>query len=85
MINPPKNIPKLPCVYLFKSEKGKVLYVGKAKNLKNRIRSYFQKNIPDPYKTKMVEKAKALEFIICENEEEALILEMNLRKSMLSQ
>ncbi|MCL6495806.1 MAG: GIY-YIG nuclease family protein, partial [Ignavibacterium sp.] len=40
-----KNLPSLPGVYQFLNKNGKIIYVGKAKNLKNRVRSYFQNNI----------------------------------------
>ena len=70
-----------PGVYLFKDATGKVIYVGKAKNLRNRVRSYFQdaRNL-DPKTLTMRQRIADLEVIIVDNEVEALILEANLIK-----
>ncbi len=77
---PGNNIPENPGVYIFKDDKNKVLYIGKAKNLKKRIKSYFFKNHID-LKTKiLVEKISEVNWIITQNEVEALILENNLIK-----
>jgi excinuclease ABC subunit C len=74
-----KDIPEKPGVYLFK-KKQKILYVGKAKNLKNRVLSYFKENHSN-FKTKiLIEQADKVEWIITKNEVEALILENNLIK-----
>jgi len=60
-----KNIPRNPGVYLFSDNTGKILYVGKAKILRNRIKSYFQKsNNSDPRIQIMVNKINDFEFII---------------------
>jgi excinuclease ABC subunit C len=76
-----KSLPTKPGVYLFKDKQKKVLYVGKAKNLRNRIRSYFQKSrSPDPRLQIMIDKINDLEYIITDSEIEALILEANLIK-----
>ncbi len=70
-----------PGVYLFKNEVGKVIYVGKAKNLRNRVRSYFRESgNADPKTSTMVRKVRDLETILVDNEVEALILESNLIK-----
>ena len=70
-----------PGVYLFKNEVGKVIYVGKAKNLRNRVRSYFRESgSPDPKTGIMVSKVRDFETILVDNEVEALILESNLIK-----
>jgi len=70
-----------PGVYLFKDANDKVLYVGKAKNLRKRVRSYFQESRYLGPKTQvMVDKITDLEFIIVDNEVEALMLESNLVK-----
>ena len=75
------NLPAKPGVYLFKNKADKILYVGKAKVLRNRIRSYFQKSRPfDPRMQILVKKIADLEFIITDSEVEALILEANLIK-----
>ncbi len=73
-----------PGVYLFKDEAGKVLYVGKAASLRNRIRSYFASsaNLP-PKIVRMVAKVADFEYIVAESESEALILECNHDRHML--
>ncbi len=76
-----KNLPGKPGVYLFKNEKGRVIYIGKAKILRNRVRSYFQKSRPlDAKLLALVSKVHDLEFIVTDSEVEALILEANLIK-----
>ncbi|MCX7797769.1 MAG: excinuclease ABC subunit UvrC [Melioribacter sp.] len=77
-----KNLPALPGVYQFKNDKGKVIYVGKAKNLRNRVRSYFQKNIDSPKTAALVSKISDIELIVTDNEIEALVLENNLIKEL---
>ncbi|HHY09803.1 MAG TPA: excinuclease ABC subunit UvrC [Firmicutes bacterium] len=75
------NLPTKPGVYLFKNEAGEFIYVGKAVNLKNRVRSYFQKSLSRPAKVQvMAEQVFDLEYIITDSEVEALILENNLIK-----
>ncbi|MBF0473066.1 MAG: GIY-YIG nuclease family protein, partial [Nitrospirae bacterium] len=74
------TFPTLSGVYIFKDSKEKVLYVGKAKNLKNRVRSYFQKNLIDDRKAKMVTQSRDISFVVTENEVEALALEANFIK-----
>ena len=62
-----------------KDSAGKTIYVGKAKNLQNRVRTYFAKN--RDYKTqKLVEKIADIEFVVTDTEEEAFLLESNLIK-----
>ncbi|MCY7375159.1 MAG: excinuclease ABC subunit UvrC [Pyrinomonadaceae bacterium] len=76
-----KNLPTSPGVYLHKNSDGKIIYVGKAKNLKNRVRSYFQSNRGHDRKTReLVKRIADLEFIVVDNEVEALVLESNLIK-----
>ena len=76
-----KNIPDNPGVYLMKNEKGKILYVGKAKNLRNRVSSYFKNINSHNAKTlELVKNIRDIEFFICKTEVEALILENNLIK-----
>ncbi|TSC52607.1 MAG: excinuclease ABC subunit C [Parcubacteria group bacterium LiPW_72] len=76
-----KNLPQTPGVYIFRDQNQKVIYVGKAKNLKKRIASYFrnQENLA-PDKKLMLARAKSLEHIVVDNESEALLLENNLIK-----
>ena len=81
MLSKLSNIPFKPGVYLFKNEKEHVLYVGKAKNLRSRLRSYFQKSAHlDPRKTAMIKNVKDFSYIVTDNELEALALEANLIK-----
>ncbi len=72
-------MPHLPGVYLMKNLDGKVIYVGKAKDLHNRVTSYFSKG-KDLKTTFLVAKIASIEFIITGNEYEALVLENNLIK-----
>jgi excinuclease ABC subunit C len=76
-----ENLPRSPGVYQFKNEDGKVIYVGKAKNLRNRVRSYFQdKGVADPKRDILVSKIAGLELLVTDSEVEALLLENNLIK-----
>ena len=76
------NLPVSPGVYQFKDKEGIVLYVGKAKILRNRVRQYFHKSrVLDPRIALMVEKVSDVEIITTDSEVEALILEANLIKS----
>ncbi len=75
------GIPSKPGVYVFKDLRQKVLYVGKAKNLRTRIKSYFQKSSGlDVRKEAMVKEVKDLTYIVTGNELEAFVLEANLIK-----
>ena len=75
------NLPSKPGVYLMKNDEGQIIYVGKAVNLKNRVRSYFRTQREDAAKTKALVKHIAdFEYIIVDSELEALILECNLIK-----
>src|SRR5215204_1168638 len=76
-----KNLPTSPGGYLHKDEGGKIIYVGKAKNLRNRVRSYFQSGRGHDRKTReLVKRITDLEFIVTDTEVEALVLESNLIK-----
>ena len=76
-----KDIPTNPGVYLMKNERGKIIYVGKAKNLQNRVKSYFTNINSHNQKTlELVKNIRDIEFFICKSEVEALILENNLIK-----
>ncbi len=77
-----KNLPDSPGIYQFLDEKGKIIYVGKAKNLKNRVRTYFQNNIISVKTRTLMGKTSDLEMIITDNEVEALVLENNLIKKL---
>ena len=73
------SIPSHPGIYLMKDAKQNIIYIGKAKNLKNRVKSYFIKN--QNYKTqKLVEKICDIEFVLTDNESEAYLLESNMIK-----
>ncbi len=74
------NVPTSPGVYIFKDKKGRVLYVGKAKNLRNRLRSYTQERELDPRKLKMISQIQDFSYIVTNSEFEALVLECNLIK-----
>lgn len=81
MLSKLSGIPLKPGVYIFKNEKERVLYVGKAKNLRNRLRSYFQKSLHlDPRKAAMISNMKGFSYIVTDSEFEALALEANLIK-----
>jgi excinuclease ABC subunit C len=75
-----KELPRQPGVYLMKDETGMIIYVGKAKSLRSRVRSYFRKN-DQTYKTRMLVKyIDDFDYIITDTEVEAFILEANLIK-----
>ncbi len=75
------SIPDNPGIYQFIDSEGKILYVGKAKNIRKRIASYFQKSKHLPYKTRLlVKSADHLDFIIVNTESDALLLENTLIK-----
>ena len=75
------HLPDQPGVYLFKDSEGKIIYIGKARILRNRIRSYFQDTGDSSPKTRLLRtKINDLEFIVTDNEMEALILESQLVK-----
>jgi excinuclease ABC subunit C len=74
-----KNLPHKPGVYRFYSRDGAVLYIGKAKNLKNRVSSYFQEGRPKNERlTLMISQIDRVEYSVVDSEEESLILEANL-------
>ncbi|HKE59814.1 MAG TPA: excinuclease ABC subunit UvrC [Pyrinomonadaceae bacterium] len=75
-----KEIPSSPGVYLHKDAGGKVIYVGKAKNLRSRVRSYFRARPFDRKTDALVGQIADLEFIVTDSEVEALILEASLVK-----
>ena len=73
-------IPSLPGIYQFLDKKRKIIYIGKAKNLRSRVRSYFRSKVDSPKTKALVEKVNDFEIIATENEIEALVLENNLIK-----
>jgi excinuclease ABC subunit C len=75
-----KEIPRSAGVYLYKDTAGRIIYIGKAKNLRSRVRSYFQTRPFDRKTDALVRNIADLEFIVTDNEVEALILEATLTK-----
>ncbi|GAB6044870.1 excinuclease ABC subunit UvrC [Caminibacter profundus] len=88
MIEKIKSLPDKPGIYQYFDENGKLLYIGKAKNLKKRVKSYFRFNPFRPADNlspriyKMITEAKDLHYIVVENENDALILENSLIKQL---
>ncbi len=73
------RMPAQPGVYLMKDSDGTIIYIGKAKNLRNRVRSYFGRN--QGYKTaRLVSRIADIEFVVTDSESEAFLLESNLIK-----
>ena len=76
-----KNIPTKPGVYQFKNNIGEIIYIGKAKNLRTRVRSYFQTNkYQTPKNQSMIKRIIDLDWIVVSTEVEALLTEANLVK-----
>lgn len=77
-----RNLTRSPGVYLMKNSKNEIIYIGKAKNLKNRVSSYFQPNNPshNDKVRKMVENVHDFDYIVVDSEFEALVLECSLIK-----
>lgn len=74
-------VPEQPGVYIYKDAAGCPVYVGKAKSLRSRLRSYFQESrLPDVKRERMLDAAEDLEWILVDNEKEAMALENNLIK-----
>ena len=75
-----KLIPKNPGVYFFKNKNNEIIYIGKAKNLKNRVNSYFNKSNQDTKSKVMISHALDIEYLVVENEIKALVTEANMIK-----
>jgi excinuclease ABC subunit C len=81
--NNPDDLPEKPGVYILKDAEDRVIYVGKAKSLKKRVKSYFKDELEDPKTRALMRQFHHLEYMVTDNEKEALILESNLIKKHL--
>lgn len=75
-----KNLPNTPGVYQMLDKHGKIIYVGKAKNLKNRVKSYFQKNVSSKKTEALMQQVVNVDLTVTDSDNEALLLELNLIK-----
>ena len=71
------NLPECPGCYQYLNEEGEIIYVGKAKNLKRRVSSYFNKNQISNKTRMLVSKIRDLKYVVVNTEEDALLLENN--------
>ena len=74
------DIPANPGVYLYRDDVGEILYIGKAKNLRSRVKSYFSKTDKPPKTVQLVSRIRSIDWVIVNNEVEALLLENKLIK-----
>lgn len=77
-----ESLPALPGIYQFADKNNKIIYIGKAKNLRNRVRSYFHSSVDSPKTKALVSKVEDFQLIITDSEVEALVLENNLIKDL---
>ena len=76
-----KKMPKMPGIYMMRDARGKIIYVGKAKNINNRVRNYFRETTGNDLKTAaLMQKVRDIDYVTTESEVEALILECNFIK-----
>ena len=74
------TIPNLPGVYQFLNNSNKIIYIGKAKNLKNRVSSYFQKTLTSKKTKNLVKNICSIKHVVVSSESDALLLENSLIK-----
>ncbi len=74
------NLPESPGVYLFRDKNGRIIYVGKAKNLRDRVGSYFDENAKEGRLARLLSRIEDVSFVLTGNEKEAFLLENNLIK-----
>lgn len=79
-VKSPENLPKKPGVYIIRDANDEIIYIGKAKNLINRVRSYFREKLDRPKTQILMSHFDSLEYIVTNSEKEALILEATLIK-----
>ena len=79
-VNSPDELPQKPGIYIMKDKNEEIIYVGKSKSLRSRVRSYFQKHLDRPKTQVLMSHFNSLEYIVTNSEKEALILEANLIK-----
>ena len=75
-----EDLPKKPGIYIMKDSNDKIIYIGKSKSLRNRVKSYFKDKYDSPKTQILMSHFNSLEYIITDSEKEALILEANLIK-----
>ena len=78
-----KEVPEVPGVYIFKDEKGNVIYIGKAKNLKERLKEHFYSSYNHPRFEKLISKTFDFDYIVTDSEADSFLLEANLIKKYL--
>lgn len=79
-VKSPEDLPKKPGIYIMKDSDDEIIYIGKSKSLRNRVKSYFKDKFDTPKTKILMSHFNSLEYIITDSEKEALILEANLIK-----